>query len=47
MKIKSLSLLILLFTSLYCLLDEEKEPFTAEAMHLLNRLSSFVPSPDK
>jgi len=25
---------------------KETEPFTAEAMHLLHRLSSFVPSPD-
>ena len=47
MKVKSLTLLILLLTSIYCYFGDEKEPFTAEAMHSLNRLSSFVVSPDK
>lgn len=36
-----ISALILTFSN--C---QDKETFTAEAMHLLNRLSSFVPSPD-
>ena len=43
---KSLSLLIILLALKNCI-NDEKEPFTAEAMHLLNRLSSFVSSPDK
>ena len=34
----------LILTFINC---QDKETFTAEAMHLLNRLSSFVPSPDK
>ena len=49
MKEKIFSFLIISFLSLSLInsiTDEEKEPFTAEAMHLLNRLSSFVPSPD-
>ena len=46
MKVKSLSLLIILLALKICI-NDEKEPFTAEAMHLLNRLSSFVSSPDK
>ena len=48
MKAKSLSLLflILFFSLINSILNEEKIPFTAEKMHLLNRLSSFVVSPD-
>ena len=40
------SIFILCLAFINSITDEEKEPFTAEAMHLLNRLSSFVPSPD-
>ena len=45
-KIFSLSILFICLFFINCSTDEEKEPFTAEKMHLLNRLSSFVPSPD-
>ena len=48
MKVKfiiSILIYIFLLTLINC--QEEKETFTAEAMHLLNRLSSFVVSPDK
>ena len=43
--ISSIFISIFFLTLINC--QEEKETFTAEAMHLLNRLSSFVPSPDK
>ena len=45
-KIFSLSILFICLFFINCSTDEKKEPFTAEKMHLLNRLSSFVPSPD-
>ena len=38
---------ILFLTLINFITNQEKETFTAEAMHLLNRLSSFVASPDK
>ena len=40
------SILFLIISSINTKLAEDKEIFTAERMHLLNRLSSFVPSPD-
>jgi hypothetical protein len=49
MKNNFLSILFLSFlfiSFINSIINEEKEPFTAEAMHLLHRLSSFVPSPD-
>ena len=49
MKNNFLSILFLSFlfiSFINSIINEEKEPFTAEAMHLLHRLSSFVSSPD-
>ena len=49
MKENNIFSLLILFLCLFyinCITAEDKEPFTAEKMHLLNRLSSFVPSPN-